>query len=210
MAIVAGTSVASETQIDFASLPSSALDSYIAYYDLAKGYPPPPSKRSPSPEPAADDDEEGDGAADGAGGRRGSRASGRNIEEGHAVTTSSRLRPRSPSSSVAHLFPGGPKRNAAAAGLDENGHDNSAGNKDGDAPCPSHFFDVQEADEYLAGVAGKHFAAQPQPKEGEVVVQFLYRCRAGGGFHLQTRSARRYLRILSCHPSLDKCLKVAT
>lgn len=51
-------------------------------------------------------------------------------------------------------------------------------------PCPSHFFDAQEADGYLANVAERHFASQPQPKEGEIVVQFLYRCRTGGMFLL--------------------------
>lgn len=182
--IAAGPSTTGESLLDFASLPATALDSYIAHYDLAKSYPPPPSRRSPSP-PLAESDvlDENESAVNGSlTSRRGSRVSARNVEDANLATTSSRLRPRSPSSSVAHLFPGNSglgKRNASAAGLDENGLDIN-GQRPDDIPAPSHFFDVQEADEYLAQVASKHFAAQPQPKEGEIVVQFLYRCRAGG------------------------------
>lgn len=177
--------------LDFASLPSEALDSYIAHYDLAKNYPPPPTRRSPSPPSAEIDIEESESAVNGSlTSRRGSRVSARNVEDANLATTSSRLRPRSPSSSVAHLFPGNTglgKRNATVAGLDENGLDIN-GQRPDDIPAPSHFFDVQEADEYLAQVASKHLAAQPQPKEGEIVVQFLYRCRAGGKSVLAIRS----------------------
>lgn len=180
-----GPSTTGESLIDFASLPATALDSYIAYYDIAKGYPPPATRRSPSPS-NTDDREADEGFASTS--RRASKSSTRNIEDSNTKTTSSRLRPRSPSSSVAHLFPGNnaAKRTASMAGFEENNMDVNGKNPE-DLPAPSHFFDVQEADEYLAQVAGKHFAAQPQPKEGEVVVQFLYRCRAG-----------------------DKCLKIAS
>ncbi|TKY87801.1 hypothetical protein EX895_003382 [Sporisorium graminicola] len=46
--------------------------------------------------------------------------------------------------------------------------------------CPPHFFDADAATNYLGQVATQHFASQPAPKEGEVVVGFLYKCRAKG------------------------------
>ena len=46
--------------------------------------------------------------------------------------------------------------------------------------CPPHFFDADAATNYLSQVATQHFASQPAPKEGEVVVGFLYKCRAKG------------------------------
>lgn len=168
----AAAATTSESKMDFSSLPASALDNYIAYYDLAKGYPPPPSRRSPSPEEAA---EQGDEDAEG----RGQRESSKNIEDGKTVTTATRLRPRSPTASVAHLFPAGARRPGAVAGA---ANDGASVNGAEDADTPSHFFDAQEADAHLASVAERHFAGQPQPKEGEVVVQFLYRCRAGGEY----------------------------
>lgn len=183
-ALKAAASTSTESSIDFASLPPSALDNYIAYYDLAKGYPPPPSRRLPTPEEDGDEGEVDE---------NGERTS-KNIEDGNTVTTATRLRPRSPTSSVAHLLPPGARRagalvNEAGSGDDggastgsgsgPNGSAATAGNGKG-APCPSHFFDAQEADAYLASVAEQHFESQPQPKEGEIVVQFLYRCRTGG------------------------------
>ena len=53
------------------------------------------------------------------------------------------------------------------------------GNEDEPA-CPPHFFDADAATNYLSQVATQHFASQPPPKEGEVVVGFLYKCRAKG------------------------------
>lgn len=46
--------------------------------------------------------------------------------------------------------------------------------------CPPHFFDADAATNFLSQVATQHLASQPAPKEGEVVVGFLYKCRAKG------------------------------
>lgn len=162
---------ASESLVDFSKLPPLALDKYIDHYGLAQRYPPYPPKsqkrsRSGSNDEDSDEDDE-------------ERLSKR-IDSNQPITTSTRLRPRSPTASMAHFFPGGSasKRNGH---LEEDAEVDAEGNgKDWEIPCPSHFFDVHEADNYLATVASKHFAAQPPPKEGEVVVQFLYRCRTGG------------------------------
>lgn len=125
---------------------------------------------------------EREGSAVGEGETDEERASKR-IDSANTITTSTRLRPRSPTASMAHFFPGGTtsKRNADDD-TQQSGHGlGTEGNgKEENAPCPSHFFDTQEADSYLATLAGRHFTNQPPPKEGEVVVQFLYRCRAGG------------------------------
>lgn len=40
-------------------------------------------------------------------------------------------------------------------------------------------FDKEAAHERLAQVATDHFAATPAPKESDIIVGFLYRCRAG-------------------------------
>ncbi len=48
------------------------------------------------------------------------------------------------------------------------------------AAAPESFFDGEAANTYLSGVAGRHFQALPQPKEGEIVVGFLYKCRTKG------------------------------
>ncbi|SNX83551.1 uncharacterized protein MEPE_02258 [Melanopsichium pennsylvanicum] len=53
-------------------------------------------------------------------------------------------------------------------------------NEDNELACPPHFFDADAATNYLSTVASHHFANQPAPKEGEVVVGFLYKCRAKG------------------------------
>ncbi|SPO25109.1 uncharacterized protein UTRI_02790_B [Ustilago trichophora] len=75
------------------------------------------------------------------------------------------------------------KRNAAEASAAETaaafGATSSKQNDDEPA-CPPHFFDADAATNYLSTVAAQHFAAQPAPKEGEVVVGFLYKCRAKG------------------------------
>ncbi|KDN39464.1 hypothetical protein K437DRAFT_296104 [Tilletiaria anomala UBC 951] len=47
----------------------------------------------------------------------------------------------------------------------------------GATACPESFFDGDAATKYLAAVAGRHFQSLPQPKEGEIVVGFLYKCR---------------------------------
>lgn len=75
------------------------------------------------------------------------------------------------------------KRNAA----DPNALDSAAASgtnaakvNEDELPCPPHFFDADAATHYLSQVASQHFASQPPPKEGEVVVGFLYKCRAKG------------------------------
>ncbi|SJX66065.1 uncharacterized protein SRS1_13506 [Sporisorium reilianum f. sp. reilianum] len=75
------------------------------------------------------------------------------------------------------------KRNAAensafetAAALSAN----AAKTGEDEIACPPHFFDADAATNYLSQVATQHFALQPAPKEGEVVVGFLYKCRAKG------------------------------
>jgi hypothetical protein len=205
----------SESLVDFSKLPSSALDNYIAYNDRAKTYPPPPAKRRRSSRSPASDE----GGSGGEEGEDGEDRASKRIDSSQTITTSTRLRPRSPTVSMAHYFPGGTNRQRNSNGNDEMGLNNGmagAGTgvgpdgfgKEEDVPCPSHFFDAQEADDYLANVASRHFANQPPPKEGEVVVQFLYRCRAGGMF---SRERERFdVSLLSMHPSTDKCLKVAT
>ncbi|WFC96039.1 hypothetical protein MBRA1_002695 [Malassezia brasiliensis] len=42
-----------------------------------------------------------------------------------------------------------------------------------------HLFDKEAAHERLAQIATEHFAATPAPKESDIIVGFLYRCRAG-------------------------------
>lgn len=173
-----------ESLVDFSKLPPSALDKYIDHYQLVERYPPYPSKRRKrSQTPSSENEGSLAGGEEDAGGRVSKR-----IDSNQTITTSTRLRPRSPNASTAQYFAGGGsgKRNnnaeddfeggpgaAGAAGGEANG-------KNWDMACPTHFFDAQEADHYLATVASRHFASQPPPKEGEVVVQFLYRCRAGG------------------------------
>ncbi|CEH16550.1 hypothetical protein CBOM_06489 [Ceraceosorus bombacis] len=48
-----------------------------------------------------------------------------------------------------------------------------------DIEAPAHFADSDAAATHLGAVAGRHFHSLPAPKEGEVVVNFLYRCRVG-------------------------------
>ncbi|CDR99042.1 uncharacterized protein SPSC_01722 [Sporisorium scitamineum] len=57
---------------------------------------------------------------------------------------------------------------------------NTAKTSEEEIACPPHFFDADAATNYLSQVATQHFASQPAPKEGEVVVGFLYKCRAKG------------------------------
>jgi hypothetical protein len=173
MCVLAAAPAAPESLVDFSKLPASALDKYIDHYRLVERYPPYPAKRKKNTDsPSSGDEDSRSGDEDDA-----ERASKR-IDSNQPVTTTTRLRRRSPNQSTANFYAGGAnnKRNGEDEGegaLEGNG-------KDYDIPCPSHFFDAQEADNYLATVASRHFAAQPPPKEGEVVVQFLYRCRAGG------------------------------
>ncbi|EPQ26129.1 uncharacterized protein PFL1_06337 [Pseudozyma flocculosa PF-1] len=145
--------------VDFASIPASALHSYISYYDLAQTYPPPDTTQSSS----------GGTSLSSQKGRRGST---RNV---------------SPAPSLS----GSRKRTADAAALDNPGSSNgtkaststaaaAAAAAEDDPPCPPHFFDADAASLYLSQVAAKHFASQPTPKEGEVVVGFLYKCKAKG------------------------------
>lgn len=80
----------------------------------------------------------------------------------------------------------GRKRNPDASDLDMNYAHGYNGSRYGanldeeEPPCPPHFFDADAATTYLGQVAGHHFRNQPPPKEGEVVVGFLYKCRAKG------------------------------
>lgn len=114
-----------------------------------------------------------------------------------APLTGSRLRPRSPPGGVGGGGSGNGatngsvgKRNAMISGFDDEEARQQqhfqARAEEEDPPCPSHFYDAEAATSYLGAVAGKHFAHQPPPKEGEVVVQFLYRCRAGGELLMTT------------------------
>lgn len=89
-----------------------------------------------------------------------------------------KFKARSPPATTTTVAPSSKKRTAAEMAADDaasNGHLNGA--RDSGEPCPSEFFDEEDAKTYLANIAQKHFAAQPPPKEGEVVVGFLYRCR---------------------------------
>ncbi|GAC98749.1 hypothetical protein PHSY_006343 [Pseudozyma hubeiensis SY62] len=75
------------------------------------------------------------------------------------------------------------KRNAAESSAAETAAAygvNAAKTNEDEIPCPPHFFDADAATNYLSQVATQHFASQPAPKEGEVVVGFLYKCRAKG------------------------------
>ena len=79
--------------------------------------------------------------------------------------------------------PSSRKRNAAEVSAAETAAafaTNAAKTNDDEIPCPGHFFDADAATNYLSQVATQHFASQPAPKEGEVVVGFLYKCRAKG------------------------------
>ncbi|PWN50138.1 hypothetical protein IE53DRAFT_379999 [Violaceomyces palustris] len=160
----------SESLIDFTSFPSEALHSYISHYNLAPSYPP-PSASAPA---------------------KSSRQNDKKSSSSNATTSSSsRLRARSPqnesvpsigassSSNPAPSTTTGKKRNADAAGLDSKGHAKDNGPEE-DPPCPPHFFDAAAAKNHLSAVASKHFASLPAPKEGEVVVGFLYRCKVKG------------------------------
>ncbi|KAJ1035043.1 hypothetical protein NDA18_000645 [Ustilago nuda] len=69
--------------------------------------------------------------------------------------------------------------NSAADTAAALGANASKANQD-EIACPPHFFDADAATNYLSHVATQHFASQPAPKEGEVVVGFLYKCRAKG------------------------------
>lgn len=195
--------------VDFNSLPTSALISYLKHYDLAKAYPPappPPPYTSPSPTPSDGEDQDGvDGAA---GNRRSSskdgsedrgdnetdepakteeellaEASGKRraaLASAAATSTSynskdNRFRARTPPATTTNTYERR-KRNAHNAELDD-----AVELGEGEiAPCPTEFFDDEDAKAYLGGIAQRHFAAQPPPKEGELVVGFLYRCRTKG------------------------------
>ncbi|WFD22829.1 hypothetical protein MEQU1_001506 [Malassezia equina] len=43
-----------------------------------------------------------------------------------------------------------------------------------------HFFDRDDEHEHLAALANEHFHAMPMPKETDVIVGFLHRCRRAG------------------------------
>ncbi|CAO1622311.1 unnamed protein product [Sympodiomycopsis kandeliae] len=187
------------SSVDFSSLSTSALVSYIDYHGLAKRYPfvADPSPH-PSPSPSAsnrssplredlspeEDEEERRRAQEEnylvevSGKRRAALASAAatstsyNSKEGKFHT-------RSPPATYTTLPSGGTKRKAGPAVEDLNEGEEGS-------PPPKDFFDDEDAKSYLAKVAREHFDAQSAPKEGEVVVGFLYRCR-----------------------TKDKCLKIA-
>lgn len=52
------------------------------------------------------------------------------------------------------------------------------GRKD-DGAEDDQYFDKEDAHDRLAAAASEHLAAVPPPKESDVIVGFLYRCRAG-------------------------------
>lgn len=60
------------------------------------------------------------------------------------------------------------------------------------------FYDAPDAHRNLGAVATEHYAAMPQPKESDLIVGFLYRCRARGA---SVTSAS------FCLPA-DSCLKI--
>lgn len=87
----------------------------------------------------------------------------------------SKLRARSPTGQ-----PGA--RRATGAGALAAG-ENGAATAEEDAEeieAPAHFADADAAVTHLGAVAARHFQSLPAPKEGEVVVNFLYRCKIGG------------------------------
>ncbi|CAO1636696.1 unnamed protein product [Parajaminaea phylloscopi] len=187
--------------VDFNSLPTSALASYIDYYSLAPNFPPPPApraySRSPSESPEREEDDQvggagGDGQnAEGAEGQDTrteedllAEASGKRraaLASAAATSTSyskeNKFKARSPpattSAAASSSQTASKKRTAAEMASGSNA---ANGDPTGE-PCPSEFFDEDDAKTYLANIAQKHFASQPPPKEGEIVVGFLYRCR---------------------------------
>lgn len=60
------------------------------------------------------------------------------------------------------------------------------------------FYDVPDAHRNLGAIATEHYAAMPQPKESDLIVGFLYRCRARGTSMTSTGF---------CLPA-DSCLKI--
>ncbi|PWZ01573.1 hypothetical protein BCV70DRAFT_199004 [Testicularia cyperi] len=141
-----------EPVLDFDALPPEAIQSYIAFYDLAKSFPP------------QELSEQAVGSSTSSRKRK-----ARAVSPGPAASSS---RKRNGDSNAADITS---STTAAAAA-------NGAGAKvaDDDPPCPPHFFDADAATHYLGQVASHHFSNQPAPKEGEVVVGFLYKCRAKG------------------------------
>ncbi|PWN27456.1 hypothetical protein BDZ90DRAFT_232426 [Jaminaea rosea] len=199
--------------VDLSTLPTSALTSYVEYYSLAPNYPParPARARSSTPsdfydeEDEAEDDDaaageegaddetgQGEGAedqrteeeilAEASGKRRAALASAAATSTSYSGKASDRFRARSP---PATTTPGGPSAGKKRSHADAEDGEDVPREREGE-PCPDDFFDEEDAKSYLAGLAQKHFAAQQAPKEGEVVVGFLYRCR-----------------------TKDKCLKIA-
>lgn len=196
--------------IDFNTFPTSALTSYIEHYNLAPAYPPPPAPRasSHSSSSGSEDEEDDEEEEDGEAGADGEGADGRTEEEilaeasgkrraalaSAAATSTSygprseRFRARSPPATTTNTngngASGSRKRTAAQAHNahgEKTGTDGEAGGAgEEDEECPDRFFDDEDAKSYLSAIAQKHFAGQPQPKEGEVVVGFLYRCRTKG------------------------------
>lgn len=106
--------------------------------------------------------------------RRAALASAAATSTSYTGKASERFRARSPPATATNGA-GGSKKRAAEA--DEPEERVLTGE-----PCPEDFFDDDDAKTYLAGLAQKHFAAQQAPKEGEVVVGFLYRCRTKGEY----------------------------
>lgn len=49
--------------------------------------------------------------------------------------------------------------------------------RDGEA---THFFDRDDEHDHLASLANEHFHHMPMPKETDVIVGFLHRCRRAG------------------------------
>jgi hypothetical protein len=75
---------------------------------------------------------------------------------------------------LAHSYP----RAAVSSPAPASG--NGAGADAAASSSTPEFADADAAAAYLGGLAGRHFTAAPAPKEGEVVVGFLLRCKVGG------------------------------
>lgn len=201
-AAIAGAANAAP-HVDFTSLPTSALASYIEYYSLAPNYPPPPPPRASSRTPSEIlSDEENDDAvgldgdedrdeggsqsgegkteeellAEASGKRRAALASAAATSTSYSKDNKFRARTPPATTTAASATASGSRKRTAAEMTAENGMFNGRDSVNGE-PCPTEFFDDDDAKTYLANIAQKHFAAQPPPKEGEVVVGFLYRCR---------------------------------
>lgn len=141
-----------EPVVDFSALPPAVVQSYVSFFDLAQSYPPVDSSSISSSSSTSNSASR--------------KRKGRPLSP--APSTTSRKRTAAEVSAA---------ETSAAYGVNTSKVTN---NDDNELACPPHFFDADAATNYLCTVASQHFATQPAPKEGEVVVGFLYKCRAKG------------------------------